>query len=97
MSANAAGRRLRSSQVGQSNTSNKALWRAIMYGQLDWQWAWHNISGGGSFACRGRVSLHALLLFRIFEVRAPAGCCTCALLSTLYSMLIGRLVGLQGW
>jgi hypothetical protein len=45
VSANAAGGRLRSSHAGQSNVSNKALWRAIMYGQLDWQWAWHNISG----------------------------------------------------
>ncbi|WIA19516.1 hypothetical protein OEZ85_004126 [Tetradesmus obliquus] len=44
LSANAAGGRARSSNTGQSNVTNKALWRAIMYGQLDWQWAWHNVS-----------------------------------------------------
>jgi hypothetical protein len=101
MSANAAGRRLRSSQVGQSNTSNKALWRAIMYGQLDWQWAWHNISGGGTHVLGLPAALqyiqsltraHNIRVSCNFQVGTAAGCCSRACSCTV---AIGRLAGRQ--
>ncbi|KAF6254624.1 kinase-like domain-containing protein [Scenedesmus sp. NREL 46B-D3] len=68
LSAHAAGGRLRSSQGGACHASNKALWRAIMYGQLDWQWAWLNVSGA-----RGAAASVTDGLWRCALLNALAG------------------------